>query len=846
MNEEPKAESLGQAPAILAQRKKVPQIEPWCPEPTDIQIDPFCDPYNPKQISYRDIVKATETISQEINKSPLWRSKRCADFGMELYYKIEIFYPTGSYSERKAFYALSMLNEDDRNRGVITASLGNWATALAYYGQRLNISVTVVLPSSTPTSVVGKCHEFGAFVVSYGKNLDEARRQAFVIYDHPDVIAASGSIGIEILNQLPQVDAIVVPVGGGGLLAGIAAAVKHIKPDILVYGVQTRNSRSFFKAMESGQPEQTVVKRQLATSLMMPTAGYNAYNTAKNKLDKMVLVNDDWISLAMLHLFEEEKIVVEGAAAAGLAAFMSIPDILPELKEKTVVCILTGGNVDSIILPRCLERAKAIEGRIIELSVLVATENNQEHLKVLSMIANVGANIIYYNSEKSLLQDNDYDRNYEDFDEFCDPDNPVTITYDDAVNALHRIRKYMPETPYVISHKQKDFAMNIYYKLETVQRTGSFKERGALNALEVLPLDKKKIGIVVASLGNQAMGLCYYGHKLGIPVTVVMPINVPINKLQQCHNLGAKVVVQGGNLTESQRFARAIAREKGLTYINGRDHPDILAGYGTIALEILEQLPIVDAVLVPVGSGGLVAAVAAVIKHVKPDCLVYGVQSEKIPTFFKSLEMGERTNLPWQSSTADSIAMPSIGVNAFHTVKPLLDKMLLVNEDWITRSVLHLVELERLVVEGAAACTLAAILGNLVPEFKNKNVVCILSGGNIDAVLMSRCLDRGLAAEGRLVKFKVSIKDTASEFERLFRYMGNAGFNVKRLFQDRVWVENEIYRVEVKLVCEARHLEHALELKRLMEREYGTAAIFETEPFNEKYTCPCYVRKCCS
>ncbi|XP_038206612.1 L-threonine ammonia-lyase-like [Zerene cesonia] len=372
----------------------------------------------------------------------------------------------------------------------------------------------------------------------------------------------------------------------------------------------------------------------------------------------------------------------------------------------------------------------------------------------------------------------------------------------------------------------------------------SFKERGALNALEMLPLDKKKLGIVVASLGNQAMGLCYYGQKLGIPVTVVMPVSVPIGKLQQCHNLGAKVVVQGGNLFESQRIARAVAREKGLAYINGRDHPHILAGYGTLALEILDQIPAVDAVLVPVGSGGLVAAIAAVIKHAKPECLVYGVQSEKIPTFFKSLETGERVTLPWQSSAADSIAMPNVGINAFHTAKPLLDKMLLVNEDWITKAILHLVEMERLVVEGAAACTLSAIISNLVPELKTKNVVCILSGGNIDAILISRCLDRGLAAEGRLIKFKVDIKGTAASFQKLLSFLAKAGYNVKRLFQDRVWVENDIYQVEVKLVCEARNLEHALELKRLMEREY-TNTVFETEPFNDKYTCPCYVRKCC-
>ncbi|XP_047512267.1 L-threonine dehydratase catabolic TdcB-like isoform X2 [Pieris napi] len=366
--QEPLKESLGEAPAVLAKRKPVCPT-PWCPT-SEEQIDPSCDPDFPKTITYKDILTAYRAISEEIPRTPLVRSKCCAKFDMEIFYKVEIFYQTGSCNERKAFYALSVLNEDEKCHGVITASLGNWALALAFYGQRLGIPVTVVLPSTTPVYVVGKCHELGAFVVSYGETLDDARRQAFVMlkkrgqvyingYDNPNVIAASGSIGIEILEQLPETDAIIVPVGGGGLLAGISAAVKHIKPGILVY----------------------------------------------------VLVNDDCISRAMLHLVEEEKLIVEGAGAASLAAFMSMPNILPELKKKTVVCVLTGGNIDTLILPRCLERAKIIEGRIVKLSVRLSLDEPWEHLKVLSMIANVGANVIQYLSEKPLLDD-DFDKSY--------------------------------------------------------------------------------------------------------------------------------------------------------------------------------------------------------------------------------------------------------------------------------------------------------------------------------------------------------------------------------------------------------------------------------------------------
>ncbi|XP_050674987.1 L-threonine ammonia-lyase-like isoform X2 [Leptidea sinapis] len=339
------------------------------------------------------------------------------------------------------------------------------------------------------------------------------------------------------------------------------------------------------------------------------------------------------------------------------------------------------------------------------------------------------------------------------------------------------------------------------------------------------------------------MGICYHGRKLGIPVTVVMPTSSPITKIQHNIHLGGKVQILGNNLMESQRAARLIARDKGLTYINGRDHPHILAGYGTIALEILNQLPIVDAIIVPVGSGGLIAAIAAVIKHVKPECLIYGVQPEMVPTFFKSLEMGERVTQPWHTTCGYAIAMPNIGVNAFHTAKPLIDKMLLVNEDWATLALLHLVEEERLVVEGAAAFPLASIIGNLVPELKTKNVVCILSGGNIDVTLMGRILDRARASQGRLVKFKVGIRDASPAYQKLFKLIADRGYNLLRFFTDRVWVENDIYKVEVKLVCETRDLEHALELKRLVEDEYKNA-IFETAPFNDKFVCPCYIKKC--
>ncbi|XP_037294109.1 L-threonine ammonia-lyase isoform X2 [Manduca sexta] len=436
-------------------------------------------------------------------------------------------------------------------------------------------------------------------------------------------------------------------------------------------------------------------------------------------------------------------------------------------------------------------------------------------------------------------------RRHEDFDEFCDPENPRTIKYEDVVDAADRIRPYILKTPCFPSHHQKDFSIHIYYKCEFLQKSGSFKGRGASNTLQLLPLDKKKLGIVAASIGNEAWALCYHAFKLNIPTIIVMPNNVPLDKILKCHSLGAKVILQGSNLMESQRYARAIARDKGLTYINGRDHPHMLAGFGTVGLEILEQVPFVDAVIVPVGGGGLISAIARVIKHVKPTCLVYGVQVDNMPVFFKSLEIDDLLTVPMQSTMADAIAVTNAGVNGFHNARPLVDEMwqLLVNEDWVARSILHLMEMERFVVEGAGACPLAAIIGNLVPELKLKNVVCVLSGGNIDNLLLSRCLERGRAAEGRLVRFKVGTKDNTPAIAHLCKLLVNGGFNIIQHFHEHIWIDNEVYNVEIRVVCETRGLDHALELKRIIERNYPCTSVFETEPLNDKRTCPCYVRK---
>ncbi|XP_059053345.1 putative threonine dehydratase isoform X1 [Achroia grisella] len=409
--------SLGIAPGALVNRDSAKR-NIWCPKP-EIEFDSWCNPNNPKLITYKEISKAMNVLREHFPVTPLLRSRCCVQFGLEVNYKLEIFHRTGSFNERGALYTLLMLKENQRKFGVITASTGSWAMALAYYGHKLDIPVTTVLPLYTLINVVEMCKGYGATVILNGKSLAEAKNQAFIVraesgatylnsYDHPYAIAAAGSIGVEIMEQLPQTDAILIPVGGGGLLAGISTAVKHIKPEVLIYGIEPEKCCGFYKAMKNEHPYHIIAGRSIAGSLAISTPGHNAFHTAKPSINKMVLVNDDWISRAVLHLTEEERFVADGAGATSLSALFGLPNILPELRGKTVVCVISGGNIDTDTLPRCIERAKAVEGRIIKMTVTLPADETTEQLKIFSTIANLGCNVRQYYTEHAWLTENDF------------------------------------------------------------------------------------------------------------------------------------------------------------------------------------------------------------------------------------------------------------------------------------------------------------------------------------------------------------------------------------------------------------------------------------------------------
>ncbi|XP_065088484.1 L-threonine ammonia-lyase-like isoform X2 [Ochlerotatus camptorhynchus] len=351
------------------------------------------------------------------------------------------------------------------------------------------------------------------------------------------------------------------------------------------------------------------------------------------------------------------------------------------------------------------------------------------------------------------------DENLEEFtDPFCNADNPQIITFQDVTSAAFRIKNGIEHTPCPKSHLSEVIDMDIYLKKEFLQFTGSFKERGARYALVMLSEEQRKKGVISASLGNHAQGLCYHGWKLGIPVTVIMPSKASLMKIQKCRDYHANVIVQGSDMGEAKKIALKMAHETGLTYINGYDHPHIMAGQGTIGLEIVEQVSNIDAVVVPVGGGGLIAGVATAIKNLSPQTKIIGVESEKCPSFTKALENKAPIYTPNKETLADGLAVPQVGYNAFATTVPLLDKMIVVKEEWIALAILRLVEQEKCVVEGAGASGLAAMLAGHLDEFKGKRVVLLICGGNIDTTIFGRCLERGLAADGRLQRLKSSAK----------------------------------------------------------------------------------------
>ena len=392
------------------------------------------------------------------------------------------------------------------------------------------------------------------------------------------------------------------------------------------------------------------------------------------------------------------------------------------------------------------------------------------------------------------------------------------VTFHDIEAARERIADEVYYSPCQPSIALSEITgMEIFCKFDNLQRTGSFKERGARNALAQLSADQQKRGVIAASAGNHAQALAYQGKLLGIPATVVMPKFAPLVKVSNCQKLGATVVLHGRDFGEAKAHADKIAKEKSLAYIDGYDDPSIIAGQGTMGLEIVEQTPDLEAVVIPVGGAGLIAGVSLAVKTLRPSAKVIAVEAEKVASFSAALEAGKPTAIAMHPTLADGLSIPQVGSNAFQIAKPLVDLAVTVTEEQIALAILRLVELEKSVVEGAAATPLAACMSGKLKDLAGKRVVLLLCGGNIDPNVLSRVIERGLVADGRLGRFTAVISDRPGGLADLAAQIASTGASIKQILHDRAFASPDVSAVNVLCTVETRNHQHLAELRALLK-----------------------------
>ena len=358
----------------------------------------------------------------------------------------------------------------------------------------------------------------------------------------------------------------------------------------------------------------------------------------------------------------------------------------------------------------------------------------------------------------------------------------------------------------------------VFCKLDNLQRTGSFKERGARNALLCLGREERRRGVVAASAGNHALGLAYHGRLLKVPVTVVMPDYAPLIKVTTCRRLGARVLVCGHDFAEARAEADKRVEAEGLTYIHGFDRPEIIAGQGTIGLEILRQVPDVEAILCPIGGAGLIAGLAVAVKALRPRVRVIGVESKATASFTAALKLGRPVTIARQPTLADGLAVLRVGENSFRLARERVDQVVRVDESWIALAILRMLELEKIVVEGAAAAPLAALMAGAVPNLRGKRVVLVACGGNIDPSMLSRVIEKGLVADGRETRFTATISDRPGGLAQLARTIADCGASIKDIAHDRAFSGPDVSAVNAVCTVETRDRAHGRELIRALRK----------------------------
>ena len=391
----------------------------------------------------------------------------------------------------------------------------------------------------------------------------------------------------------------------------------------------------------------------------------------------------------------------------------------------------------------------------------------------------------------------------------------LPITIDDIHAAARTIAGAVERTPLRPSRTLSEIAgCEIWLKFENLQFTASFKDRGAYNKLMSLSPDERKRGVVAMSAGNHAQGVAYHAGRLGIPATIVMPVTTPFSKVKHTKGFGARVVLDGVTLSEASVRAHEIAEKEGLVFVHPYDDPKIIAGQATVAVEMLFDAPHLDAIVVPVGGGGLISGIAIAAKELRPQIEIYGVQTRVYPSMYNAVK-GEQ--LPCLGQTmAEGIAVKDAGTLTTPVVRELVKDILLVGESDIEHAIASLLEIEKTLVEGAAAAAYAAVVANR-QLFAGRKVGLVLSGGNIDMRLLSNVILRELAREGRILSLSIEIVDRPGVLAQVANLVGEAGGNILEVIHNRMATDTSAKLADLGMTVETRDAEHAAEIKKRLE-----------------------------
>ncbi|HLU21288.1 MAG TPA: threonine ammonia-lyase [Bacillaceae bacterium] len=391
------------------------------------------------------------------------------------------------------------------------------------------------------------------------------------------------------------------------------------------------------------------------------------------------------------------------------------------------------------------------------------------------------------------------------------------ISYQDIVKAAELMSGIVHKTPLDYSRTFSEFSQNeVYLKLENLQKTGSFKVRGSYNKMMSLKKEDLIKGVVAASAGNHAQGVAYASSKLNISSTIIMPNGAPLSKIQATKDYGAKVLLQGNGFNEALDYALELREQTGTAFVHAFDDEAIITGQGTVGIEIMDQLSDVDAIVCPIGGGGLIAGIAIAVKEKNPSIKIYGVEAKACPSMAQSLQEGKITTVVADPTMADGIAVQRPGQHTFEIVSKYVDDIITVDEMEIAQTMLMLLERNKLLVEGSGAVSLAALVQKRIP-LKNKKVVPIISGGNVDVSFISRIIERGMVESGRFMRFRTILKDKPGNLEKILEVISELNGNILDISLSHIGDKIYPNYAQLSISIETKNQEHKDEIYAVLK-----------------------------